>query len=294
MFPWILCSILALIIAALVMKIHMIHKSMDEICTCISEHLFSDTNQLVTVSSGDKYVRMLASEIARQLAKLRRQHLRYKNGDRELKEAVTNISHDLRTPLTAICGYLDLLNEENKSEEVSRYLGYISERAVVLKALTEELFRYSVILSTKEEILYESVCINSVLENSIASFYYALTERNITPTINITAKHIMRSLNQEALSRVFGNILNNAVKYSDGDLDISLSDNGKITFSNTATSLDEVHVGKLFDRFYTVETARKSTGLGLAIAKTLVEQMNGNITAKYIDKKLSIIIDFRN
>ena len=102
----------------------------------------------------------------------------------------------------------------------------------------------------------------------------------------------MRRLNQAALSRVFGNILNNAVKYSDGDLDVSLSDDGKITFSNTAVSLDEVQVGKLFDRFYTVEAARRSTGLGLAIAKTLVEQMNGKIEANYKNKKISIVVLF--
>lgn len=102
----------------------------------------------------------------------------------------------------------------------------------------------------------------------------------------------MRRLNQAALSRVFGNILNNAVKYSDGDLDISLSDDGKIIFSNTAISLDEVQVGKLFDRFYTVEAARRSTGLGLAIAKTLVEQMNGKIEANYKNKKISIVVSF--
>ena len=102
----------------------------------------------------------------------------------------------------------------------------------------------------------------------------------------------MRRLNQAALSRVFGNILNNAVKYSDGDLDISLSDDGKFIFSNTAISLDEVQVGKLFDRFYTVEAARRSTGLGLAIAKTLVEQMNGKIEANYKNKKISIVVSF--
>ena len=102
----------------------------------------------------------------------------------------------------------------------------------------------------------------------------------------------MRRLNQAALSRVFGNILDNAVKYSDGDLDISLSDDGKIIFSNTAISLDEVQVGKLFDRFYTVEAARRSTGLGLAIAKTLVEQMNGKIEANYKNKKISIFVSF--
>ena len=91
---------------------------------------------------------------------------------------------------------------------------------------------------------------------------------------------------------MFSNLLSNAIKYSDGDLEIVLSDDGKITFTNTASALNEIQVGKLFDRFYTVDTARKSTGLGLAISKTLVEQMDGIISAKYIDSKLSICIFF--
>lgn len=290
--PWILCAVLSVVVVVLIVKLSLIQKSINEICENLEDRLFNDTNKLIYVSSNDKHIRSLAIKLNSNLSELRKLKRQYQTGNRELKDAVTNISHDLRTPLTAICGYLELLNDENKSAEVARYLGYIGERAEALKALTEELFRYSVIISTKDELLYENVCINSALENSIASFYYALTERNITPTINITEKHIMRYLNQEALTRVFGNVLNNAVKYSDGDLDISLSDDGKITFSNTAMSLDEVHVGKLFDRFYTVETARKSTGLGLAIAKTLVEQMNGKIEANYKNKKISIVISF--
>ena len=292
-FPWIvLCTILLIVIIVLLIKIILMRKSMNEICESMGDHLFSDTNKLISVSSNDKYVRRIAKKLNKHLAELRKSQRQYQIGNRELKDAVTNISHDLRTPLTAICGYLDLLNEEHKSEEVTRYLAHIAERAEALKTLTEELFQYSVIISTKEELQYESICVNAVLENSVASFYHALTERNITPNITITEKHVMRRLNQAALSRVFGNILDNAVKYSDGDLDISLSDDGKIIFSNTAISLDEVQVGKLFDRFYTVEAARRSTGLGLAIAKTLVEQMNGKIEANYKNKKISIVVSF--
>lgn len=86
--------------------------------------------------------------------------------------------------------------------------------------------------------------------------------------------------------------MNNAMNYSDGDLEITLSETGEITFTNTASGLDGIQVGKLFDRFYTVEAGRKSTGLGLAITRALVEQMGGTISATYENNRLSICIQF--
>ena len=161
------------------MKIFSIHKGIREITAAFSDRLTSDTNTLIDVSTHDRTVRRLAVSINEQLRILRKQRHRYLSGDRELKEAVTNISHDLRTPLTAICGYLDLLEREEKSENAARYLSYIGERAQTLKQLTEELFRYSVILSTDETMTTEPVNINAALEESIAAFYAELTERNI-------------------------------------------------------------------------------------------------------------------
>ena len=287
----IIIGILLLIIFGLLAKVYFLRKSAQEIRDAFCDRLTADTNTLIEISTRDSYMRKLAADINTQLRLLRKQRHKYLNGDRELKEAVTNISHDLRTPLTAICGYLDLLDKEDKSENTSRYLSLIANRVEAMKQLTEELFRYSVILSTGELVL-EPVCVNGVLEESIAAFYGALTSRNIQPEICITENRIERQLNREALARVFSNILNNALKYSDGDLEITLRDDGEIIFSNTASALSEVQVGKLFDRFFTVEAARNSNGLGLSISRTLVEQMGGTIQAKLEDGRLHICIRF--
>ena len=292
MLPWIICGAFAVVIIILAIKIRMMQKSMDEICSCLSEHLSSDTNQLITVSSSDKHVRHLASEIARQLTELRRQRRRYINGDRELKEAVTNISHDLRTPLTAICGYLELLEAEEMTDNTRRYVEQISNRTEALKALTEELFRYSVI-SSVSDLSYEKVNIGRVLEDTLISFYGAFEQKKIAPNISLPDGVIIRSLDKSALSRIFGNIISNAVKYSDGDFAVTMTDAGEITFSNTASELSSVDVGKLFDRFYTVDSARKSTGLGLSIAKLLTERMGGCIAADYKGNTLSITLSFK-
>ncbi|MDE7424207.1 MAG: HAMP domain-containing histidine kinase [Lachnospiraceae bacterium] len=289
---WVIISILAVIIIALILKIYLLQKSAKEIENAFADRLITNTNTLIDISSRDKYMCSLAASINIQLRKLRMEHHRFQQGDRELKNAITNISHDLRTPLTAICGYLDLLEQEEKSEAAKRYIEIIQNRAEILNQLTSELFRYSVILTTKDDIVCKPILINNVLEESIAAFYAALHEHNITPNIQITENKITRNLDHSALSRVFANLLNNAIKYSDGDLDITLSETGEIIFTNTASKLNEIQVGKLFDRFYTVEAARKSTGLGLAIAKTLVEQMNGTISAKYENNRLHIYIVF--
>ena len=291
MFPWILCGVLAVIIAILIIKIRMMQKSMDEICSCITEHLSTDTNQLITVSSSDRHVRYLASEIAKQLTELRRQRRQYISGDRELKEAVTNISHDLRTPLTAICGYLELLETEEMTDNTKRYVEQIQSRTEALKALTEELFRYSVI-SSISDLSYEKVNVGRVLEDTLISFYGAFEQKNITPKILLPDRTVFRSLDKFALSRIFGNIISNAVKYSDGDFEVTMTDAGEIIFSNTASELSSVDVGKLFDRFYTVDSARKSTGLGLSIAKLLTERMGGCISADYKGNTLSITLSF--
>lgn len=211
-----------------------LRRSIREVAEELEEKLGTDTNTLISISTGDRTVRALAARINRQLYALRRERVRLQTGNDELTAAVTNISHDLRTPLTAVCGYLDLL------------------------------------------------------EQSLAGFYGALSARGITPEIRMPEQAVARQLDAAALRRVFDNILSNAVKYADGDLAVSLLPDGTATFSNSAPSLSRVQAERLFDRFYTVETARDATGLGLSIVRLLVEKMGGGITANYENGRLHI------
>lgn len=286
----IICFALAATAVVLSVKLYLIKRSAKEIEAQLDEKLRDSTNTLIDISSGDRDMRSLADSLNAQLRILRERRRIYEQGDTELKQAVTNISHDLRTPLTAICGYLDLMEQQNGCQD--KYIEILRNRTEVMKQLTEELFRYSVIMAEEGGIQLSPCCINDVLEESAAAFYAVLTENSIEPEIEITERKMIRRLDRRSLARVFSNLLNNAVKYSDGDLKIALSDSGEIIFENSAADLSEVEVGRLFDRFYTVEAARKSTGLGLAIAKTLVEQMNGAIYAEYKNGRLGIHIAF--
>lgn len=289
---WAVIGILVFIIAALLTKICLLQKAAKEIEESFVDRLTTDTNTLIDISCNDRYMRRLATTINTQLRKLRDERHRFVQGDYELKEAITNISHDLRTPLTAICGYLDLLEKEEKSDTVKRYLEVIQNRAEFLKQLTEELFRYSVVTSTLSDMTYDEVILNSVLEESISAYYAVLKEHNINPVISIAEKKVCRKLNKKAVSRIFENAISNAIKYTDGDLYIELTDDGELIFTNSAKKLSKLQVEKMFQRFYTVETGAISNGLGLSIAKALTEEMSGTITAKYVDEKISIHIQF--
>ncbi len=285
-----LYALLAVIIAALTAKIIIMKRSARDIARQFKEKLDEDTNTVITLQTADKDMRLLTSELNDQLKTLRAEHNRYVCGDAELKAAITNISHDLRTPLTAISGYLEVMKKTEKPKQIEKYLDIIEGRTDLMKQLTEELFRYSVILSSDSNADTEEVDVGRVLEDCIMGCYAALTEKGITPVIELTEEKVIRTVNKSALSRVFNNLLNNAMKYSDGDLYISFSPSGEAVFSNTASGLTTVQVERLFDRFYTVQAARNSTGLGLSIARTFIEQMNGTISAKLNGDKLIITI----
>lgn len=291
---WVVLIIIALAfcVVGLLLYLLSLRASLKEVARELNDKLKTDTNTLISISSGDRAMRTLASEINCQLQALRKARLKLQTGNDELTTAVTNISHDLRTPLTAICGYLDLLEQEPQSEKSGRYLAVIRERTDSMRSLTEELFRYSVITATTDELHIEGVSLNDILEQSLAGFYGALSARGITPEIRMPEAAIIQKLDAAALRRIFDNILSNAVKYSDGDLAVSLLPDGTVTFSNSAPSLSRVQAERLFDRFYTVETARNSTGLGLSIAKLLTEKMGGTITAEYENGHLQICIGF--
>lgn len=290
---WIaLTAALAIFAGWLLLKLVLLRRALRETAEELEEKLRLDTNTQITLSTGDQAARALAAQINVQLRALRKERLRLQQGDHALQEAVTDLSHDLRTPLTAICGYLDLLEQEPHTENARHYLAVIRERTGAMRAMTQELLQYSVVSSTADALTRQAVCVNSVLEQSLAGFYGVLSARGITPKIELPEAPVVRQLDAAALRRVFDNILSNAAKYTDGDLSVRLPPDGRVTISNRTQKLDRVQAGRLFDRFYTVEAASGSTGLGLSIAKLLTEKMGGRISAAYENETLQVFVDF--
>ena len=276
---WVLAAGLALVALGLGIKVALLRHGIKGLRRDLAERRGQDTNTLLSLPCRDRELRRLASALNQELRALRQERLRYQQGDKELKEAVVNISHDLRTPLTAISGYLQLLQGQDLPPDTRRYLEQIESRTESMKRLTEELFRYSVVVS-EENLARELVDLRRAVEEALLSFYGALEGRGIEPQVRLPETPVIRQLDPAAVNRVLGNILTNALKYSAGDLEVTLEESGRLTFSNSAPGLDPVAAGRLFDRFYTVEAARNSTGLGLSIAKELTQRMGGSIGAE--------------
>lgn len=290
---WYYLFLITLIICLyLVIKIIIIKSELRNIESKLTTIINSDTNNLLTISSNDKDLVRLIKNLNKNLKYLRKLELEYINGNSELKESITNISHDLRTPLTAIRGYIDLINVENLSSKQKEYFNYIDEKTKDLIELTEQLFDFTKSLENYNDLNKKDICLNSFLENIIGSYYAIFKSKNIEPKINITRNKIIKKLDENMLSRIFENIISNSLKYSDGDFNLTLNENGLITISNKSSSLDKTSIKKIFNRYFTVENARKKGGVGLSIAKQLIELNGGTIKAEYKNKVLIISVYF--
>ena len=288
---WAAAAVLAAVVLALGVKVWLLRRGAKALRLDLSQKLREDTNTLLSLPCRDRELRRLASSLNEELRLLRKERLRYQQGDRELKEAVVNVSHDLRTPLTALSGYVELLKGEALSPAGQRYLSQIEDRAQAMKAMTEELFRYS--LAAEETALtLEPVDLRAAVEEALLSFYGAFQQKGVVPQLSLPQGPVTRQLDKAALSRVLGNILTNALKYSPGELAVALSPAGGLTFSNPAPGLDPVSAGRLFHRFYTVESSAQSTGLGLSIARELTQRLGGTISARWESGRLQVELTF--
>ena len=214
-----------------------------------------------------------------------------------LKESVANISHDLRTPLTVILGHLQLLQKENWESSQAQRVKVIFSKAEKMKELVETFYDLSILeeqqtVPEKEMFNISNMLINLITENAVA-----LEKENILPEINLPDYSIYVYSDKNMVERILQNLLTNAIKYSVGTIKITLmeKENNNIIFTieNPMSDSSEIDCNRLFDRFYTGDKSRHngSTGLGLAVVKTLVAILGGNIVAKVHANSLIITLE---
>ncbi|MBR6879625.1 MAG: HAMP domain-containing histidine kinase [Clostridiales bacterium] len=296
---WIIASaVLAVIVIILAVKIFLLRKGYDELTSDIKDQAKGDTSIPVVLTTTDKHARRAAVILNDEFRTLREEKVRYENGNKRISSAIAGISHDLRTPLTAINSYLDIMDEEQDEKVRKEYLSRIKNRTRQLSSLTQELFDYSLVCDKEEYIITngepEDIDLKKILEESVLSFYEILKSKGIEPGIEIPDGEVMVRCHEKHAVRIFENVISNAVKYAKDDLHIKLEKDGTATFSNTAPEMTAVRAGKLFDRYYTVEEGSSSTGLGLSIARELMAINGGEALAEYKNGELIITLRFNS
>ncbi|MCH1962513.1 HAMP domain-containing histidine kinase [Clostridium perfringens] len=248
------------------------------------------------LSLPNKNIENLIAEINTLIDDKRKMENIYKEKDMELREAIANMSHDLRTPLTSIMGYVYLLNDDKlDKEERKEYLKIIEKRSAVLNDLITNFYGLSRIQADQYEIKLEPVNLELVLGEIIAAFYETLDYKFGEPKINIEEGLGPVLGDKQALNRIFTNLIENIIKHGEGEVKISLKKKKKyivMEFSNKAEDLESKDVNRIFEKFFTKDRMRtgQNTGLGLAIVKLLVEKQGQKIEAKKVGNRLVINI----
>ncbi|NFO14074.1 HAMP domain-containing histidine kinase [Clostridium botulinum] len=225
--------------------------------------------------------------------------------EKNKNELITSVSHDLRTPLTSIIGYVDLLkkNEFNDKEKFDNYIEVIDERTKSLNRLINELFEYTKLTSHDIKLNYSRLEIVSLIEQMVGEYTPIFNKENLEVVKDITDKDIFINADIEKIVRVLENLLTNAIKYSVKNSKVLIklfeeNDYVVVSVSNKAKDITEDDLKNIFERFYKVDKSRKeqdSTGLGLSIVKRIVELHNGeidvNLNEDIIEFKISLPLE---
>lgn len=249
-----------------------------------SEVPFSDLNELIDN----------INETLEQSQEIQRTAKRKEDS---LKEVITNLSHDIRTPLTSLDGYFQLLSQCETEEERAHYISIIQNRICSLKDLLEELFTYTKLQNETYELPLEAIDFGKCVYDTLFSFYNEFTEKGIEPAVNFCEERLFIMGNEEAARRTLQNILKNALEHGHSKILLTLrKQENQILFccSNDVQTPEEIDIDQVFVRFYKADSARthSSTGLGLSIAKSLTERMNGTIAAKIEDSLFTVEVQF--
>lgn len=251
----------------------------------------------VNVQLLNRDLENLSIEINEALYASKRSKVNSIQKENELKEMIANMSHDLRTPLTSIMGYIQLLNNPSLTqEEREGYLEIIEKRSRILRGLLNDFYELSLIDSIDYKMTLEKVNISRILEEVVLGKYTEFREKGLEPVINIV-DDVTITCDYKALERIIENLLSNMIRYAHTRAEISLEKANNLVIltvrNDSAYKLDE-DIDKLFDRFYKGDKSRGShgTGLGLSIVKGLIERMNGQVSAEINHNLLSITCTF--
>jgi len=256
-----------------------------------------EENRIVKFSAPNRELEELLKDVNDSLHTIRRERAVYAKREKAFKQQIENISHDLRTPLTSMIGYLRIMDTSSLGADAQEDLRTVIRKAERLQELITQFYDFSRLTASEYAIALEEVEVAKALREALADAYTELSERQLEVATDIPENAVTIMANENALQRVLQNLLQNAGRYAKSSLEVSVEERTEevfVSFTNDVENMDERDVEHLFERFYTLEQARTggSTGLGLTIAKEFVEKMGGTIDARLEEDRLCIRMRF--
>ncbi len=296
-------AIIVIIMAAVLLKIRAQLRDINDQLDFLYEN---DTNMLIGTDTNLIYLGQFKQRVNRFVEQWHKKRAEAAKKEQMISDTYTNLSHDIRTPLTSLDGYFQLLKDEKLQ---AHYIGIIQERIASLKDILEELFMFTKLKNDTFNLEMDKCCVSRLLKQTVFSYYDEWKMRGIEPVVDICDEQIFILANTQALKRVFQNVIKNGLVHGKSDIEIKLYtiDSGKnagsdrenkvvnIVVSNTIDDPENIDTSQVFERFYKADEARSvtSSGLGLSIAKELVERMGGKINAQIEDNRFCINISYR-
>lgn len=284
--------VLSILVITLLLRVVAINNEIDHISRDFGDILEKDTNILLSLSSGERSLKRLVDSLNKEIKVLLSLKREYSKGIFDVKKSAENIAHDIRTPLTAVKGYVNLLEKEDLSEDGRKYLEIIKSRVDYMKDMTEELF-LSLSMKSRGVVTSSDIDAKSILEEALVSYLVEFEKKDIIPRVVTPKDKVIIKADSKALYRVYVNIISNALKYSEGEFGVEMDEKGNTTFSNYAPNMNSVEANRLLDRYYTISDAKASSGIGLSISKEIVEEMGGSMRVRLERGRLYISIIYK-
>lgn len=272
-------------------------RQVKDICRQLAFLMKHDSNMLIHREFDLGGIGMLSDRLNDLLELRRKEKQYYQEKETLIADTYTNLSHDIRTPLTSLDGYFQLMEACENVEEQRRYLNIIHERIHSLNEMLEELFMFTKLKNESYRLELTSCCINRILKETVFSYYDDWVRREIQPDIQITEEQLYIDGNKQGLSRIIQNVIKNGLDHGEKKIRIVLKreqNQAVLRISNQVIASEQIDIEHVFDRFYKADAARSktSTGLGLSIAREFVRRMNGEIGAKIEENEFIVEMRF--
>lgn len=298
MLKTIILIIFGILILYLLLRLRTLHRAIHTMTLELKEiNQEEPVHRHLQIPIPDAELELLAEEINRYLTQSFSRSYAQKRHEQDVKQEITNISHDLRTPLTSILGYLELMQEEVLTREQSEYLDIVRKRSKHLDTLITQLYEYTRLTNHELKLHMEALDLRLLLQEHLLSFYQEFEAKGICLSPALGEHPVMVRADKNALNRILHNLTSNILKYGSSKAEITLTEAANeiiLTCSNQAPSLTKEETEHLFDPFFTADNARTSqkSGLGMTVARLLTEQMGGSMTAELKEGILTIICSY--